>query len=496
MPIISKVTELANTAFSIFFDKDREKDFKLFHIVFIIGLYFLGIFMWGKFTSWNTVPLNFHDWSDITIPRLQLMRDAVRTGQLPLHMLDRMPLHDVTDRFLSLPDVITTPQMFLFHFVDVQQFVFIDILIHYTLGAICLLLFRRRYNISLFSFTALFLLFNFNGYILSHYTVGHFTWASYFLYPAFFLLLFDFLENKQGWWWVTKMSFLLFYIMLAGGEHHYVWLLILLGGLMLVCWRRAHWIFAAGLFSGLLSAIRLLPPALVLDVYQKKQIFNFVLGYPSVAHMFTAMAWPRPPVDVPTIKFFEHDVYLSNYWEFSLYIGAIASIFVLWALFQWFKSQEPLKKELIFPALALVLLSLNSVYWLPKLSQVPLFGSERVLSRMIGVPFVLFLMIGVIILEIQLKKQKLSIIHKSLALSLLAFTFVDLWNNLKTWRFSTIAEFFGTHTIDPSKPMLANHADPQLMTILGIGLALTLITTVFLLLMSWKAKFKDSSYTS
>jgi hypothetical protein len=291
------------------------------------------------------------------------------------------------------------------------------------------------------------------------------------------------------------MSFLLFYVMLAGGEHHYVWLLIFLGGLMLVCWRRAHWIFAAGLFSGLLNAPRLLPPALVLDVFQKKQNFNFVVGYPSIGHIFTAMAWTRPPQDGP-INFFEHDVYLANYWEFNLYIGAIGAIFILWVLFQWFKSQEPFKKELIFPSLLMILLSLNSVYWLPKLSQIPLFGSERVLSRLVGIPLVLFLLIGVILLDAQFKKHKLNILHKLLALFMLAFTFVDLWNNLKTWRFSSMAEFFGTHVIDPSKPMLANHADPQLITTLGIGLALTLIATVFLLLMSWKAKFKDSSYTS
>ncbi len=489
MLIFSKIFDVIGNSFSMLFDKEKEKErgLNLLSFVFLIGLYFLGIFMWGKLTSWGSVPLNFHDWADITVPRLQFVRDALRAGVLPLHMLDTLPLHDVTDRFLSLPDVITTPQMALFFFIDIPQFVLIDIFIHYTLGAITLFFFREKYKLSLFSFTILFVLFNFNGYILSHYTVGHFTWASYFLFPAFFMLIFNFLNGEQGWRWVTKISLLLFYMVLAGGEHHYVWLLIFLGVLMLICWRRAKWIFAAGLFSGLLSAIRLIPPALVLNIYQKKQIFNFVLGYPSIGHIISAMGLTRAPMDVPTIKYFDLDVYQANYWEFNLYIGIIATIFILWGLFQWFKNQNPFK-ELVIPSFVLILLSLNSVYWLPKLSQIPLLGGERVASRMIGVPFVLFFLIVTILFEDQLKKHKLTLLHKAIGISLFAFTFVDIWDNLKTWRMSSMATFFGTHVMNLTSPTIGNHPDPLYTNTLAVALLISIVTAIFLFLMSWREK--------
>lgn len=491
MSIVLKLAEITNQALSALFDGKKAKEQKWFGILFLIALYFLGIFLWGKLTSWGSVPLNFHDWADINVPRLAFVRDALRAGVLPLHMLDTIPLHDVTDRFLALPDVITTPQMVLFLFIDVPQFVLFDIFLHYTLGMIGLLLLRRKFELSLFSFSILFLLFNFNGYILSHYTVGHFTWAGYFLFPAFFVLIFNFLDGEQGWWWVTKVSFLLFYMMLTGGEHPYLWLLIFLGILMLVCWRRAHWIWTAGLFSGLLSAIRLIPPALVLDVYEKKQNFNFVLGYPSIGHILSAMALTRAPTDIPIVNF-DLDAYQSNYWEFNLYITAIGTIFVLWGIYRWFKNQNPVYKELAIPSLVLVLLSLNSVYWVPKLTQIPLFGSERVASRIMGLPLVVFLMIAVILLDTELRKNTLSLFHKAIGILLFSFVFVDIWNNLKTWRMSSMAEFFGTHAMDLTKPSIGNHPDPLYTNMLAISLSITLLTAIFLFAMSWKERSKKS----
>lgn len=500
MSIVSKILNIISHAFSTLFDYEMEKEkaSKIFSFLFLIGLYFAGVFMWGKLTSWGSVPLNFHDWAEITVPRLQFIKDTLHAGVLPLHMLDTIALHDVTDRFFSLPDVITTPQMALLFFVNVPQFVLIDILFHYTLGAITLFFFRQKYKLSLFSFTILFILFNFNGYILSHYTVGHFTWASYFLFPAFFMLLFNFLDGEQGWRWVTKMSLLLFYMILTGGEHHYVWLLILLGVLMIVCWKRAKWIFASALFSGLLSAIRLIPPALVLDIYQKKQVFNFVVGYPSIGHIIEALGLTRAPLDIPSanIKYFDLDVFQANYWEFNLYIGAIGTILVLWGLFQWVKSQNPLYKELTIPSFILILLSLNSVYWLPKLSQIPLFGGERIASRMMGVPLVLFLLIVTILLEEQLKKYKLTRLQKSIGLSLLAFTWIDIWNNLKTWRLSSMSTFFGTHVVDLTAPTIGNHPDPVYTNTLAIALLISIVTLIFLLLMSWKEKAKPTLTTT
>lgn len=93
-------------------------------------------------------------------------------GVFPLHMAGTQTLHDLTDRFLTLPDVITTPQTLFLLFVNIPTFVLIDILIQYLIGFPGLLWVRRRFNLSLFAFSVLFFLFNFNGFILSHYSPG------------------------------------------------------------------------------------------------------------------------------------------------------------------------------------------------------------------------------------------------------------------------------------------------------------------------------------
>src|SRR5512138_364348 len=181
-------------------------------LLFLAILYFFGIFLWGKTFSWGRMPLDYFDWALINIPRIDFVRDALRMGVLPLHMADVAALHDVSDRFFTLPDVITTPQMVLLLFLPIEKFVLFDIVLHYSISYLGLLWFYRRYSLSLFTFTILFLLFEFNGYIFTHYSVGHFTWAAYFLFPLFFALVIQFLDGEEGWIWVTSMSFLLFYM--------------------------------------------------------------------------------------------------------------------------------------------------------------------------------------------------------------------------------------------------------------------------------------------
>ena len=472
------------------FSKSKEKNWPVLRLIWLTALYLLGIFLWGKFFSWNTATLNYHDWS-VTMPRLDMLRDAFRAGVFPFHVSDTAALLYVSDRFLVLPDVITTPQILLLLFVDLNTFVLIDVLLHYTIGMIGLLWLRSMKELSLFSFTVLFLLFNFNGYILAHYSVGHFTWTGYFLLPIVFGLMFEYTNGKIGWRWVFALAFTLFYIVLAGGEHHFVWLLLFITPFILTSRTNAKWIFIAIVSAGLLSAVRLLPPVLALSVYEKKKVFDFVIGYPSLSHLLQAMVLPDVPVE-SLIFPFGLNSFEENFWEFNFYVGILGTIFILYfGIWRWFREHFKEYFAFIFPTFFVLFLSIGSNYWLIRNTGIPLFGSERAASRMVSVPITFLILLAVIFFQEWLNKHYDRTLVPVTSFLYLVFLFSDLWENLKLWRVSDRVGYFQPLPLNLEGSLVSNHADPPYFAVIAIGLGLTLVTGTFLGFMSWRERKKE-----
>src|SRR5262245_57647269 len=153
------------------FASERELRGSVVAKVSVTALFVAGLVGWAYVMGFGLVALDFHDWPGINIPRLMFLQNAIRGGDWPLHMSGTGSLHGVTDRFLALPDVITSPQSVLLLFMPLERFILVDVLIHYTLGFAGLLMLRRHFGWSLFTLTTVFLLFLFNGHILAHYSV-------------------------------------------------------------------------------------------------------------------------------------------------------------------------------------------------------------------------------------------------------------------------------------------------------------------------------------
>lgn len=466
-----------------FFLPPTEKKSTL-HLLFLIIIYLFGVYLWGKTFDWGREPLDFFDWALINIPRLDFVRDALRLGVLPLHMSDLAPLHYISDRFFTLPDVITTPQMILLLFLRIERFVFFDIILHYSLGFLGLLWFYKRYQLSIYTFTWLFFLFNFNGYIFTHYSVGHFTWAAYFLFPFFYILVIRFLEGIESWRWVAQLSFLMFYMVLAGSQHHFVWLLLFLGVLIITNWQRSKSIMLVIISSGLLSAVRLLPPAIQLAEYQKKGIFNAVFGYPSLAHLFESMIFIRLPSVAP-VSYYTLDVYFENYWDFSFYIGILGFMFVLFfGLYRWLKVPNPRWEQLILPVFVLVALSIEDTYRIVRATGIPLFASERATMRMISVPMVFLFIISVLTFQEWWNGRKFTFNKQVIALSIMFLMLIDLWSNMKAWSPLQIKGYFEPVVMNIAGNSVSNHSDPIYFLVLSIGLGISLLTAIFLITLS------------
>jgi hypothetical protein len=449
-----------------------------------IGGVFLGVVVgWGYVLGWGSAPLNFHDWTDINVPRLMFLQNALRAGEWPLHMGSPDALHGVTDRFFALPDVITTPQSLLLLMLPVPAFVTVDTILHATLGLAGLLLLRRYLGWSLYTWTMVALLFIFNGHILAHYTVGHFTWGPYFLFPFVFLALFRFLDGDTGWRLLGGLALLMFYMVLAGGQHHMTWVFLFLIMLAPVCGRRAWWPITAVVAAGLLGAVRLLPPALELQSFRDAGLVADVIGYPSVSHLLGAMLLlrreqPAFSEALPgNLWFFD-----SAYFEFSAYVGVGGALVVaIFGGYQWLRGSPPRYWQLLVPTLAMIAMSIGTVYRLVRALGIPLFDSERYTARMFSLPVTLLIIIAGIYLDRFLRERVVSAWQRAVALIALAFVAIDIAANVRLSTVIVSAAMFGPGALHEAAAVVARRADPLYTTVLTIGLVITMLTGAALL---------------
>jgi hypothetical protein len=126
-----------------FFDPQVEHHVRWVTWVWIAVLLLAGIFFWGKFLNWGKIPFDYHDWAEINAARIEFVRNALRSGQIPLHMAEIGHLRNLTDRYMSIPDAILAPQMVLLLFLRTGLFVYINTLILYVFGLIGLLQFVK-----------------------------------------------------------------------------------------------------------------------------------------------------------------------------------------------------------------------------------------------------------------------------------------------------------------------------------------------------------------
>lgn len=465
------------------------ESYSLFSVLFILALYLVGVFWWCTFFNWHHSSISYFDWATINLPRYEVIRDALHLGQFPLHVADKSSLHNVTDRFWALPDVITTPQMLVMLFVDADTFAILDVLFFFTIATAGLIYFRQKFKLSLIAYTILFFLFNFNGYIQAHYSAGHASWGGYFLFPWVFILIFKFIEAPQGWRWVTGMAFLFFYMLLAGSEHHFLWLCIFLLALGLTNLPKMKWILIAIIASGLLGAIRLLPPLLEVGKFVSDPNLKFLSGYQTSTDVLTSLFFLSKPLNdlVDTGK----DLLLTPLfpWETDIFLGLVGGSFLLYfGVFKWAQDQTVNKRfsQLIFPALIVFLLAQGDLYKFT-LFNFPLFASEQVSARIIAVPFVLLMLIASIYFQDWLNKTTHPLAKLGVLIGLPIFV-SDLWDHLKIWKVDVIIQFFHPYVFKADGNSLANHADPLYINTLLVGAGITILSALFLLFQSWRQK--------
>jgi hypothetical protein len=455
-----------------------------FSWVWLAVLYLAGVFLWGYFFSWGRFSLNFHDWAQITGPRLAFLKDALVKGLLPLHISNPSALGSITDRFLAIPDQILSPQFILLHILPVGVFVTGHVLLMYSLGFGGLLWLRRKFSLSPFAFIILFFLFNFNGHILAHFAVGHATWGGFFLFPWFAILVFQLVEGQRGWIWITKMALLLFVIFLQGSYHQFVWALIFL--VLLAVAKREYFLTAAGgaLFAVLLSLVRILPAAGLVGTFTNE----FYSGYITLADLWRSLVTILPTEPKTTSDLIATPL---SYWEVNLYAGLAGALFLLYfGVWRWLSDHSVYSdyQRLALPVLGLVVISMGQIFSFIRLVPIPLLEGERVSTRIISLPFVFILIFAVIHFQVWLDRpQRITSLIYIIISTTIVISLNDLWENFKVWRVATAALTFKEKIFDPRAWMVANHPDPDYYELLLVGAILSMVSLGVLILLSWRS---------
>jgi len=473
---------LAQRVFDAAFDSEQDRLSRWIGHAWAGVLFLVGVAGWRYFLNGGWFQVNIHDWLEAS-KRYAFLRDALLTGQLPLHMPGTSGLRTITDRYMSVADTLISPQVFLLRYLDIGHFALVNVVLLFSLGFVGMLILRKRYSLSPVAFTAMFFLFTFNGHISDHLAVGHVHWAGYFLIPFFALLIFDALEDRVGWRWILLMSLLLFVIFLQGTFHLFIMCLAFMG-VMALSNRRLLLPLAGGItFSILLSMIRILPPALDASKFDTE----FLFGFTSVGEMLTALV----NLKIPGFDEVVHLGWLNplGYWELDYFLGVVGLAFVIClAVVPWLRSDASLGRyhALWIPVAVFSVLSIGQVYKLIHILRVPFLSSQRVSSRFLFLPLAMLIFLAAIHLQEHFKRQRVGNWVKAFEVALVGLGAQDLWQHFKAWRITNIGKIFGPQPLDLSLYTVANHPDPPYITALVVGLAVTLATFLFLLIMAWK----------
>lgn len=477
--------------FNALFSYEKEKKYPWLPWVWIGILFLAGALLWIHFFNFGNVPIDYMDWAEVWAARLQAWRDALLNNTLPFHLSDVGAMRTFGDRYFSVADMVSTPQLILLRWLEVGTYALINNLILYSFATYSLLKIRKKYGLSLIIFSVMFLLFQFNGFIVSHLSIGHLSWGGYYLFPEFTTYLLQLEEGDRSWRWVTRMALLLFFMFLQGSFHHLVWCLIVLGIIAVIRWRFIIPIIKTVAATFLLSMPRILPAFGRLGDFTNN--IDFLGGYPRLINVFQAMVYnSTPDMGLPG-KVFNSNL---GYWEFDIFTGWAGLLFIILCgiilmLVRHFRERK--FPVLIVPAVALVFLSIDDNFLKALFNNPVLVSSERVTSRMIGLALVMLIILAAIFCQRNFKTMRQTFILRIIQAIVLLLIAKDLVLHTLRWSVNNAYMAFPTTPRDLSLVHISNHADPPYFTALIIGSLISVLTMVVLIILIKKDKLSNPS---
>jgi hypothetical protein len=358
----------------------------------ILGIvYVIGAFHWGWLLNYGRLHYKYMDWEKF-FDYYGVIQKALIENTIPYFM---PYFYKGTNQFLSIPETDLSPTIFLLKYLNVDDFFLTQLLVMYSLGFIGCLLFKKRYQWSLFTFVFFLLIFNLNGHIVSHLAIGHWPWISYFLFPFFIMWVFRLVEGQVSWRHGTYLAWILFGMLLLGGIHPFVWCLLFLG--ILCLFKIKFWkpVSLGVMLAVVFSSYRIIPAAVTYFGYKN----DFLSGFPSVSVFWKALTSVRGQENMFVWNFGADDI--APWWEVDHYIGTIGLLVIIYfgiLLRLKKKSQWGINDYWILngPMLVLTILSLGRIFEWLTLIPMPLISVERVSARFLIIPLLILLVISCI----------------------------------------------------------------------------------------------------
>ncbi len=448
----------------------------------VSALLLIGLVMWVYFLNGGRIQFEIHDWPK-EWQYYTIIKQALTDKTIPLHT---NPNPNAPERFLSIPETVLSPQILSLWFLEPGQFVLLNALLLYSIGFFGLWLIKKRYMLSPITFGVLFLLFSFNGHIVSHVSVGHSMWFGYYLLPFFMLLLFRLFDHDYDHKWPFVMGLILFGITLQGSVHFYIWCVMLLLILLVILRPHRIPILKSLIVSVILAAYRLLPAAIVFA----EDKHRFYPGYINLTDTLSALVKDVSPFEAISGR-------LVGWWELDHYVSLAGFIFILlFGFYPLFTSKDEKTSSskflpLYIPMMILMILSLSYLYQPIHDLPIPLVGLERVPSRFLIMSVLMGIFIAAISAQGWLSTKAQSVTQRFVGLALFIIMGHDIMRHVRIWRVDNFARALP----DPDRVFvpdiqILNQPDPIYAWIIGISSVVTVIIVTYTIirLIHWARK--------
>ena len=384
-------------------------------------LFLIGAGYWYFFYFRGASAIAHADWVKEQV-YLDTIRTSIETLRVPWAWASAF-YHGVT-LFMANPETVLTPDVFVLPFLSNNHFFYLHHLIFYAFG--CWLVHRiaKEWQLTFPAYLLLYLLFNFNGYISSHMSEGHYQFVGYYLIPGVLYFLYKSQLNST----ICRSDMLagvLLGVLFANGSFHLaIWLSIFIGFLFLFDKRVRLKLVLVLVVGYALGAFRIVPALLYFPSITSKGLQS---GYTDISLLLDSLTQLRGPGFGAST--------LLGWWEYSLYVG-FTGLFLLvfgFGLYVRTALKDNRVNQQWAIALALVfLLSLGNTWGILSTFQLPFGSIERTSSRFIVIPFLVCVLVATCAISDYLKRMD-STPRLIFFYILLGFIAIDLFYQLLNW---------------------------------------------------------------
>jgi hypothetical protein len=326
--------------------------------------------------------------------------------------------------FMANPEVVFTPDVLLLRVLSNNQFFYLHHCLFYTFGFFALHRISSTLKLRTSVYLLIYLLFNFNGYVTSHISEGHFQWTGYYLMPGFLL----FLYQSSRYQAINRNDVLaggVLGLLFANGSFHMAIWLSLFATLLFVFDRRSWLKFATVMVIGYsIGAFRIVPALIYFSPASTKGMQS---GYTDFSLLLNALTQLRGHGYGATT--------LSGWWEYSLYVGFTGLLLLTagFVLYLWSElKNKQLKQSWVLAAAVIFLLSLGNTWGILSTFQLPFGSIERLSTRFIIIPFLLSVVVSGYALNQLLERLNDKTISAFFYI-LVSFVGIDLFYQLLNW---------------------------------------------------------------